>query len=246
MNQIILTQRDISFCCYLHKNKVATSKQIHRDIFRKNYTNLRNRLSIFEDKGYIQRVYGKNFPDRSRTYSLTPKGLKIVKSNLKDVINQERFKSDSVNHDLHLVDIRNFFKNKQMIKEYYTENQIQTYVDFQNLPKLVPFKELRVDALIGVQETGKQKLYIPLEYEAQSKSVTWYQTRMGKIYHSKLIPFVFYICATTQVEDKLKKAESHFVKDGPKRIFYITLEKLLKTTQSVTFLTQDGRPFHIN
>lgn len=122
---------------------------------------------------------------------------------------------------------------------------MQTYQDFQTIERLKPFNELHFDALLSFKETGDGPVMIPLEYEAHSKSATLYRKRITKIYYYKTIPVILYVCANTQVENAIKKVEAEFAINQKKKLFFITLENLMRSNESVTFTSQDSRKIKI-
>ena len=94
----------------MYENKVALLEQINRDIY--NYDrikSLRERISLFEKLNYIQRVAEPLYFNK-KIVSLTLKGFnKFISPNNKRRI---ELKSNSVYHDLGLVDIRYYFQKK--------------------------------------------------------------------------------------------------------------------------------------
>lgn len=203
-------------------------------------------MHSYEELKLVHSYNGSKSFDGSLVYSLAAKGIRIAASNLKDLVAHNRFKTNSVTHDLQLLEIQNVLRQKKMVKEYFTENQMQTYQDFQFDEKLKPFSELHFDALIRFHDTKDGPVFIPLEFEANAKSQTLYKKRMSKIYYYKTVPAIFYVCANTQVENAIKKAESLFATNQKKKLYFITQENLMKSKESVTFINQDNRKLIIS
>lgn len=240
MSSIVLTRRDIQFLKYLHTCKVASTKQINRDVFKKAYQTCYLRLNKFNKKQFIQKIANIAEIDQSCTYSLTSKGMKVVSANLKSILDGKRFKSDSVSHDLKLVNIRNIFLDLKMIKGYITENQLQTY-DLAFLEDdLSHLKEMRVDAVAWIQDIGKPKLTIPIELEISTKSGAEYLNKITEIYYQSGIKFLFYICDSKETERKIKKVEQAFIKDGKKKIFYTTYGNIISNDGEISFTNLDN------
>lgn len=243
MSKLILTRRDIEFFKYLHAIKVVTLKQANRDVFKRHHKTCYLRLRKFLKRKFIVVINTDWKVDRSFTFSLTHKGMKIINSNMRSLVDGKRFKSNSVDHDLKLVDIRKIICDKKMIREYYTENQIQTYSLFNSDDELGRFKRMRVDAVLAVQSEGKNKVYIPLEYEVSVKSISEYQKKMREIYYYKDLKYLFYVCQDLASMNKLKRIEMEFAKGQSKKILYTTYDELLAQGEAVTFINQDNQSF---
>lgn len=171
--------------------------------------------------------------------------MKIINSHMRSLVDGKRFRSNSIDHDLKLVDIRKIICGKMMVKEYYAENQIQTYSLFNSDDELGRFKRMRVDAVFAVQSPGKDKIYIPLEYEVSVKSRPEYQKKMREIYFYKDLKYLFYVCHDLESMKKLKRIEMEFATNQSKKVLYTTYAELLASSDAVTFTNQDNQSFKV-
>ncbi len=245
MSSLVLTRRDIVFFGYLHTYKVATTRQITRDVFKSDYSTCYKRIRKFVKLKFITSIPTDRTLDQSLAYTLTTKGMKVVTSNFKSVIDGKRFKSNSITHDLKLVNLAYKLRCYNMVKEYYTENQIQTYKNFSSQDEMKIFKEMRVDAVMEIQAQGKPQISVPLELEISVKSVQEYQKKIREIYYHKGVKFLLYVCDDAKSKTKIKKIELDLVKDQKKKIFFITFDELLSSLESVTFINQDNVTFRL-
>ncbi len=171
--------------------------------------------------------------------------MRVVTSNIKNLIDGKRFKSNSINHDLKLVNVRNKFLSLTTVKGYTTENQLQTYSSFNTEDDFSILRDMRVDAVIDIQDHGKPRLSLPIELEISVKSVSEYQKKIREIYYHKTIKYLFYVCNNKESERKIKKLELDFTKERTKKVFYITYDELLSSKESVTFSNQDNQFFQL-
>jgi hypothetical protein len=192
------------------------------------------------DKKCLKVVPTDRSRDQSFAYETTTKGEKIAKANLREMISGNRFRSNSVTHDLTLVDIRNILRSTNVVKEYYTENQMQTYRDFRTEEELRCFQELQLDAVMKIQKGEKAPIYVGLEFESSAKAICRYQDKIRRFYY-KSPAFIVFVCEDKALENKIKKVEQNYVKDKSSIIFYLTLEQLLSSRGSVTFTRLDGK-----
>jgi DNA-binding PadR family transcriptional regulator len=245
MAKLIITRRDVLLFEYLHACKVATTKQINRDIFKTSHATCYQRLKKYQEKDFLKVVPTDRRRDQSYAYEVTTKGEKIIKANLRDLISGDRFRSNSVAHDLTLVDIKNVLMSKNDVKEYFTENQIQTYKDFRTENDLIPFKEVQCDAGIMIQKGDVDPLYIGVEYESSAKSRGRYLDKIGSLYYNGPV-YLIYICKDKSLIKKLKKIETIYIQNRAPKIFYITLSEFLESKDSVTFTRQDGKSIRLS
>ena len=196
-NKVIITHRDVLLFEYLHACKVATTKQINRDIFKSSHATCYQRIKKYLDRKFLKVVPTDRSLDQSFAYEVTTKGEKIIKANLRDLISGDRFRSNSVAHDLTLVDIRNILTSKKVVKEYYTDNQIQTYKDFRSEQHLIPAQELQLDALMKLKRGDLNPIWLGLEFESSAKAICRYQDKIRRYYYSGP-HFLLYICEVSR------------------------------------------------
>jgi len=244
MAVININRRDITFFEYLHTCKVATTKQINRDVFQTSHATCYQRLQKYLEAKLIKHAPTDRKRDHSFAYEVTPKGEKIIKRSLSGMLNGSRFKSNSMAHDLRLVDIRNVLMSRGLVKEYYTENQIQTYTDFRTEAELLPYQELQSDAVMMLEKEGVKPIYVAIEYEASLKTKSRYRDKLRRFYYSRATA-LFYICESKSLERKLRKIEEEVIKDSNRRIYYITAEEFFRSQEFVTFTGREGLKFEV-
>lgn len=246
MKILFIGANEVNFCNYLHKNKVATTSQLHRDILKVSYSLCCRKLKFFEKKGLVQKLSGVESFDGCYAYTLGKNGIKIVFANNQGKIVHRRYKSNSVAHDLHLVDIRNVLIRMKAVKRYFTENQIQTYQDFNSEKELEAFKTSYCDAMLSVQSPGKSMVNMALEFEVSEKSFSDYQTKVYDLYRKEEIVAALYICTDKRVEEKIKKVEKKMFPNVHKKIHFIQLDNFFRSNSLVTFLNQDNKKIELS
>ncbi len=241
MARLILGQRDVNCFSFLHTNKAATAKQIHRAIFAKDYSNFCKKMRKYEEIKLVNRLTGAKDFDLSGVYELTKKGFNVVRANPKGVIAHNRFKSNSILHDLYLVEIRHILKSRALVMSYLTENQIQTNADFDTEKSLVDFKRLHCDAFMVIKNarSGSQ-IKVALEFELSDKSMKDYRKKLTDYYSAGGIAAVLCICKDKQTENRIKRSELEVYKGNVSRVHYLQYEMLQNRGPLVTFESQTG------
>ena len=241
MAKLTIGQRDIDCLTFIHSHKVATAKQIHREIFKKDYSNFCKKMRLYEKVKLVNRITGTKDFDLSGVYELTKKGFNVVRANKKGLIKHHRYKSNSPYHDLFLVEVRQYLKTRSVVTAYLTENQIQTRGDFDTEEGLVDFKRLHCDGLLLLKAKGSGTiLKVAVEFELSDKSMKDYREKLSCYYRSGSIHAVFYICKDKTTEARIKKSELDIYKSNKNKIYYLTYDQLQNEVQSVTFQSQNG------
>lgn len=239
--RIAITDRDKCLFTSIFENRVMSSKQIRTSFFSKNCRQAASRrLGKLVEYGYLDRksVQDPNGKDTS-AYLNTPKSLNVVKQNYSHRITSDLFKSDSVEHDIKLVDLRREIESKDSVTGYYTENMLQACGDLYELKRIEPFIQNNTDAVIEFVKSGK-KLIAGLEFENSQKAVERYTRKLLSYYSDPRVPFIFYICTTPEIKNLVARAESTLSRDDRPRCFYARYEDILSKSSHCTFVNVKG------
>ena len=239
MSALIITRRDVQLFEYLHACKVATIKQINRDIFQTSRVTCYQRIKKYQEKKFIKAIGVFQNDIHCFAYEVTPKGEKIIKANLRGIMSGNRFRSNSIEHDLFLVDIKNIFASKKMVKAYYTENQIQTYFDFRSEENLQPFQEMQTDACLILQKNDFDPIHVALELELSVKATERYRQKIREAYYLNIFGII-YICKDNFLIKKLQKIDEEVREERRTKIYFSTLDEILSSQEELTFYCHDG------
>jgi hypothetical protein len=233
-----INERDIKLLHYLHAVKVASYKQIHRDIFPEHkYRSACNRIIQFKHLGLISGWHDRLSTEAYKVTKLSKLGFKRFVENGQE--QRVELKSDSVDHDLGLVDIRSCLMNYSKVKEYYTENQIQTWWATSRCETKQSLTPLHSDAIAQVI-LGNEKLWAAIEYESAAKAEARYEPIVKRYYSNTDVSLVLYICSSNEVLNKIRKTEMKlFETEYPK--FFYQLKPLNSSIVEDKFVNCHGR-----
>ena len=97
--KIEINDRDLLLFLYLQSCKIATTRQINRDLFKRSSVTTRQRLAKLKFNDLIE-VVGKGLDSsRPHAYSLSHKGFEILKKYFPDKFFIQQFKSNWPVHD---------------------------------------------------------------------------------------------------------------------------------------------------
>ena len=178
-----------------------------------------------EDNKLIDGERNRTCLDGKRAIHLTQKAFDIFLKNGEE--QRIELKSNSVEHDVTLVDIRYRLMKCPKIKGYLTENEIETWGHTIYDRTYSPLVKLRADAILSVQ-FSIVNLYIPLEYDAHDKSASRYETILKKYYRSDEAQIIFFILNSKSAMNKIMKIESQIYKTSQPKFFYALKNNLLR------------------
>ncbi len=220
----------------LYLCSASTVKQLQRDAFDNGDLSLTYRkMRELEKAGYVERVYFNNKGRNTMAYTLTAKGFR------KFVLEEEgerplarRFKPQSLLHELTLVDIRHAFGKLSVVKNYYTENLMLSgsdHFDNEKLKKAIP---LRSDAIVELIREGKS-YFFAIEYEVALKYAGRIKHKINNYYDCRELAGVIFITKERRIQKSLMAIEERENARFNPKIFYATLEEVLKSSGKLTF-----------
>ncbi len=211
--KVLITRRDRDLLKYIYLGKIATRQQIHRDIFNKaGLRTMQLRLQLLSNHGLIERRSFMKSNKAHYYYAVTKQSLPYVAQELGGLEIVRSEKSENIQHDITLVDIRNIVLSKSQVVGYYPENLLQTCEVFQNDPKFKAFVNINSDAALELNSTNG-KFLMALEYEASGQSAARYREKLASYYQADWIPIVLYVCEKPCTIETLKNVDLELRKE---------------------------------
>lgn len=223
------------------ENRIMSATQIGAEFFPNvARQNVERRLAKLTEYGFLERRIvspsgARDFP----AYSITPKALEIVRERYPFRIVKEYCKSDSVEHDIELVNVRKRLRALRALACYYTENMLQACEDFSGTDSLAAFKKYNTDAALEVRKNGKVTV-VGLEFERSEKAFDRYTKKLLGYYSDSRTAVVFYVCRSAAIQRGLARAEASVMGRSPPRCFYALLENILEPSGKCTFTNLKG------
>ncbi|MBF0299780.1 MAG: hypothetical protein HQK51_13730 [Oligoflexia bacterium] len=238
--ELTLDQRDMDLFEYLFSNKVALLHQINRDVFGNiPRVSMYRRLKRLDQNGFLAKQV---FMLNSKPYqaiSLSFNGFKkyLPKSEKGELRTQ--IHSDSITHDVQLLDIQNRFKRFEMVKEYFTENQIRSNADYGRIILRDILEEINCDGVVKIKYP-KFESYVPIEYELSQKSGKRYADYLMEYYLNPKIFIVLYIAGSEELQKKLLAISKRVGEKFEPKIFFTTYDKFMADSETVTSTNHGG------
>ena len=204
--RVILMDRDFEILKFLFESKIVTKDQLQLYFFEGvSNSTVNRRLHKILSLGLIERIPLDIGQKTVYGYSITLEGLNKIKCLLPYKC-EKIHQSDYPLHEAILVDIRKAFERRNSIKNYYTENVLQSCTEFKNDTRFYPFVELNSDGVILI-DTKIGILDLAIEFDAHQKSDEWYRDKINDYYFRRNVDGVLYICANQYILDALLKVD---------------------------------------
>ena len=236
-----LTDRDRHLFVRVFENRVMTLGQIHSEIFSGiSRTAVSRRLSKLREYSYLERrvIQSEHGRDIS-AYLTTSTALKELRGRYSREITSELCKSDSLDHDVKLVEVRRRLEGLKCVTGYYTENVLQACDEFKSVDVIEPFVRNYTDAVLEFEKNA-HKITVGLEFENSDKGIERYTRKLISYYSDANVPIVLYICAEPFIRRALERAELAVVGQNRPRCFYAMSEDVLGVVDSCTFVNLNG------
>lgn len=237
----MLVERDKQIFVRVFENRVMSRAQIEAEFFsgvaRQTFT---ARLLKLVQYGFLERKVVTSYEVGDfQAYSITPKALEVVRARYPFRIVKEFCKSDSVEHDVELVNVRNRLRALRSVAAYYTENMLQACEDFSGQETFAAFKKQNTDVVLEIRKNGKIAV-VGLEFERSEKVFDRYTKKLFSYYSDSSTAIVFYVCRSPAIERVIVRAEAAVMGSNRPRCFYASLEDVLKPNEKCTFRNLKG------
>ncbi|MBY0314738.1 MAG: hypothetical protein K2Q26_04420 [Bdellovibrionales bacterium] len=219
---------------YLFVNKVATSSQIARDIYHnRSHQALYKRLNLLIKSGYLYANYNKELCGRL-VYSLTLKSFRDFIRIDPNSFLRGQLQSNSILHDLDLVNIRQRLESLDTVEAYYSENVLRSGINLPEDELLSDLKLHNFDAILKIRKQNQSYLFA-LEYERTIKFSERYRKYFEKLYSNPTIGGVLYICRDSKVLNHIQQIEESVLAKNWPKFFYSTLPEVIDSNSSLAF-----------
>lgn len=233
--------RDLNLFYYLYKYKVANAEQIKRDVFKNiSYKTVSRRLKKLRELNLLQ-VRSIIVGNHSQyIYSIGKEALECIAPKTDYLIDNPIFNSDSVDHDLVLVDILERISKYSSVREVITENMLQSCTEFKQDKLTRDFVEVRSDALVRVEKNDKE-YNLAFEYDRTSKSRFRYEQKLKDYYNCSNIISVLYLCPNERTVNILKTLDQKCHGSEKVKFRFCSIQSISIDSKKMIFTSFEGK-----
>ena len=241
-----LPQRDRNLLEYLFRHKVARIDQIRRDVF-----NDVNKRYIYKRIEYLRKLdlvtprayYVNNKPKLA--YQITQNAIGVIAKDFPYKIDKAVVKSDSIFHDMGLLDVVEAMKNLELVDTVVHENVLRSCSQLEDEEDTREFVWLRSDALIYLR--GPNYLAnVALEYDRIPKSMARYRNKFEHYYRKKKIHAVLFISKNETLLKKLMKVDHEASQGIKSKIYFARYDDVISMPKELTFTNYKGGKIILN
>lgn len=241
-SQVILNPRDCSILISIFKNKVMTLAQIHQYFFENRCKSVSSRRLLKLGREKLVNKKALLINNKNCTYySITEKGVELIKHDLYYEVENKNYKSDSVRHDIELVNISERLKETETVKYLVYESELLSS-PYDHLDEaLYAYYNLQTDLVLKIQQKEGFKGYVALEYERSLKVKRRNIKKLSDYYRYDQIKGVFYICENESIKKSLMKVDEEECANDKSKIYFCTLEEFKKSKNMIVFVNCKGK-----
>lgn len=233
----ITTERDERLFRYLFANKIATNIHLQEDIFHHaSKQAVHRRLDKLIKSGFIEAHYLRENGNRL-AYSLSKKALLQFIGGPQE-LNRLQRKSNSVSHDLGLLEIKRRLHQCSFVKAYLSENLLVSGI-FDDEGEIKEIRKINPDAILKVS-VGENTFYFPLEYEASAKYAKRYDKLMADYYLMDEVKAALFVSKSVTIQKKVMQAERKRCQHRPGKLFYCLYQNVIELGEKAQFVNNRG------
>lgn len=241
-----ITARDIQILHFVFEHRAVSFSQIANKFFyNASVPTVYIRLDKLRKSGWLTKTFVLWKNKRCSVFGITDKGILQIVDLYRYKLTRSEFKSDSITHDLGLVNLRERLEKTKMLAEYFSESTLQSCGQFSEHEKLSAFVRSNSDAALIIQ-TPKNKFYAALEYEVSDKLESRYAKKLTEYYYSSTVGAVFYVCGDASIEKIIRKADADVGANFEPKVFTCLEETIHKTTGSLPFINRANAMFSLS
>jgi hypothetical protein len=242
---LALTKRDREILQFIFEQRAVSFKQIWNRFFKNvTYQVAHARLEKLTKYKFLTKSYTLLNQSRTVFYGITEKGIRNFCQQYHFEITNFDCKSDSVNHDLGLVLVRERLEQTKQVQQYLSESMLQNCNDLANSEKFREFSIINSDAALEIN-TSNRTFNIALEYEISDKQESRYSKKLTEYYFSPTIALVFYICKNNRVEKLIRAVDLEVGKKHRAKVFTCLEETFHSSVDFLPFCNRSDATFKL-
>ncbi len=234
------TGKDLEIIRHLADFSVSHIDQINRDVFKNGdisfvYRKMRGLIG----KNMIEKRYFERNGKCKFAYVLSPKGFREQALKERGIVQTNKFRPQSLIHDMELVDIAFYFKQLSAVAKYYPENVLMANPQVLHNSDLEDVISKRPDALVELKRED-ESCFFAVEYELSQKSCAKRKSKIDRYYGLTKLMGCLCICRDEAIRDQLLAIDRNRNARFDSRIFYTLLEDVKKSNRQMEFWGRNG------
>lgn len=230
---------------FLFESKVASIAQLRTKFFSKvTQQAASKRLSRLVRQGWLS-CFGYAEHEKMRfVYSLSHKGYETFVLREGENDRRRQLTSDSIGHDLALVDIRLALARNPAVTAFVTENLLQSCQEYSEDVELEDLVSLRVDGAVQIK-AGSRRTIAPIEYEASLKSRERCRDKIEGFYANYDGSLVIFVCKDESILKRMREIDKDVCQNRPSKMYFSLLKNVIESSSKLLLQTPDGDTLYL-
>jgi hypothetical protein len=180
-----------------------------------------------------------------KVYHLTQKGMNELSQAKSISIKRSQFKSNSKEHDLHLINIMESLKRSRHIVKHYTENELQCVEKFSESDLTKEFVDMNSDAFVQISY-GNKLFSSAIEYEHSENADSKYEQLVLNYYLSSTINIVLFFTSHDWIRELIFRLEEKDYTNSIPKFYFLKTQNDYGMIENLTFQNRKGKTLDLN
>jgi hypothetical protein len=206
MTLMQLQKRDREILKFVYLFRAVSFSQLQNRFFSKTFRTVGSRrIRMLASAGYMRIFQTGEEPLKYRYVQLTDKGWNEIRELWPFEIDNPLIKSESPIHDLRLASLVPAFERLSTMRQFMTENLLQSSGALKDDPKFSALSRLQSDGAIVLKpQNGDEYLY-GFEFEISKKTPDRYREKLMNYYLASGIDGVLYVSNSQSILDAIAR-----------------------------------------
>lgn len=222
---------------FVYAHRAVSYSQIWRKFFSDRVkSTISERLKRLRKEGYLRSAMMPIKGDYAERYFMpSEKSFQFVRHHWDFEIDKPLYKSESIAHDLQLVDLALRMEKLTQFKKLLPENLLQSSSALIQDTFLGDLVRIQSDGALYATGTDGLGYLFALELELSTKNVERYRSKLSSYYLVRGIRGVLYVCADQTIISLLSKADEEVRKNRNSILHFVSLTDALKDSDRIIF-----------
>ena len=228
--------RDRRIMRHVFSFRVMSYGQVRSKFFPKRFeTVARNRINKLVKGGYFRTFVAEKDGKNASCLGLAEKSWPLIAEKWDFEVDKPHFRSESIEHDLRLVDVALKFESLKLFEKFYPENVLQSSSSLAADPRFRDIRNLQSDGALILKDNRGGRILYAVEFEISKKSPDRYIQKLGAYYKAGGIDGVLYVCGNKEIADLIARSDRK-ARTGKDSIVYLAGEaSVLKSDGKIIF-----------
>ena len=244
---IELQQRDVELLRFVYAHRVVSYSQVLRKFFTDRHkSTAAHRLKRLRKHGYVKSAFMPIRNGCAERYLMpSEKSYEVVRHHWGFEIDRPHYKSESIVHDLRLVDLVLRMEKLTQFQKLLPENLLQSSSSLTHDPHLGDLVRAQSDGALYIAGKSGRGFLFALEMELSTKNIERYKSKLSSYYLAERIDGVLYVCADQVIVSLLAKADKEARKDQRSRLHFVLEADAIADSDKITFRNTENKSFNL-